>query len=87
MDLNELFASVAWDMLERFSKYWIDITKKSLLEDINNNLLKMFNLYKQTYYTAEGSVPSISAAVSLGETTSSNEVPTNIARENSFQEH
>lgn len=122
MDLNGLFANVARDMLEKFSKYWVDITKmnqllyfgiifdpryklryvqwcvddmygkhsettKSLIEDINNNLLKMFNLYKQAHDTAKGSVPSVAAVFSHGETAASKELPSHVARENAFQEH
>ncbi|CAK8544500.1 unnamed protein product [Lathyrus sativus] len=31
MDLNGLFAEVARDMLEKYSKYWVDITKMNQL--------------------------------------------------------
>lgn len=47
----------------------------------------MFNLYKQEYDTAWGSIPSVVAAVSHGEIDVSDEVPTFVARENAFQEH
>ncbi|CAK8534811.1 unnamed protein product [Lathyrus sativus] len=122
MDLNGLFANVARDMLEKFCKYWVDITKmnqllyfviifdsryklryvewcfddmygkdsdtkKSVLKDINDNLSKMFDLYKQAHDIAGGSVTSVAAAVSHGETAASDELPTYIARENAFQEH
>lgn len=122
MDLNGLFAEVARDMLEKYSKYWVDITKmnqllyfgvifdpryklrfvewcfddmygknsetsKSLLKDINDNLLTMFNLYKQQYDTAGGLIPSVAAAVSHGETAASDELPTSVARANAFQQH
>ncbi|XP_058749703.1 zinc finger BED domain-containing protein RICESLEEPER 2-like isoform X2 [Vicia villosa] len=122
MDLNGLFANVVRDMLDKFKKYWIDITKmnqllyfgvifdpryklrfvdwcfndmygqssetkKSLLEEINNNLSKIFMVYKQAYDNAEGSVPSMAAIVSHGETAATVEVTARVARQNAFQQH
>ena len=62
-------------------------TNKSLLKDINDNLLTMFNLYKQQYDTAGGSIPFVAAVVSHGETAASDELPTSVARANAFQQH
>ncbi|XP_058775490.1 zinc finger BED domain-containing protein RICESLEEPER 2-like [Vicia villosa] len=122
MDLNGLFAQVARDMLEKYCKYWVDITKmnqllyfgvifdpryklryvewcfddmygkhsetkKSLLKDINDNLTKMFNLYKQEYDAARGLIPSPTTVVSQGEAAASDEIPSYVARQNAFQEH
>ncbi|XP_058741187.1 zinc finger BED domain-containing protein RICESLEEPER 2-like [Vicia villosa] len=122
LDLNGLFASVAKEMLDKFKKYWIDITKmnqllylgvifdpryklrfvdwcftdmygplsetkKSLLEEINNNLSKIFMVYKQAYDNVEGPVPAMAATVSIGETAANIEVPAHVARQNAFQQH
>ncbi|XP_058774388.1 zinc finger BED domain-containing protein RICESLEEPER 2-like [Vicia villosa] len=122
MDLNGMFPNVDRDMLDKFKKYWIDITKmnqllyfgiifdpryklrfvdwcfndmygqssetkKSLLEEINNNLSEIFMVYKQAYDNAEGSIPSMAATISHGETAASIEVTTHVARQNAFQQH
>ncbi|XP_058774942.1 zinc finger BED domain-containing protein RICESLEEPER 2-like [Vicia villosa] len=122
LDLNGLFASVAKEMLDKFKKYWIDITKmnqllylgvifdpryklrfvdwcftdmygplsetkKSLLEEINNNLSKIFMVYKEAYDNVEGRIPAMAATVSNGEAAASVEVPAHVARQNAFQQH